>query len=196
MKIVQQEIFLIIKEIINRWDPIGLLEDGAPDDEYDFEILKITNQITDYNSIYDLSNYIYNLFLKMFGDEINSKAKERYECDKIAKCIFQKIQKQMGNKYKFYYLLKNFKCNDDIKILYHQKVYIIKDVIQYKKNFLLRVFSSEAKKTKRKYLFFENITNHNVQQFKTIEDLVMSALIDHQKLIDVLDDIVILNDNV
>lgn len=196
MKILQQEIFFIIKEIINKWDPIGLLDDGAPDDEYSYEILRIVNKITKYNSADDLSNYIYKLFLKMFGDEVNSKAKEKTECDKIAKCIFYQIQNQMGNKYKFYFLLRNFKLNGDIKILYDQKVYIIKDDTKFKKNFLLGIHPIKSNKTIRKYLFFENINNSKVQQFKTVDDLVMLALIDNQKLIDVLDDIVILNDNI
>jgi len=35
----------IVREVINDWDPMGLLETGAPDDEYEPEIKDITRFI-------------------------------------------------------------------------------------------------------------------------------------------------------
>ncbi|MFN7253241.1 MAG: hypothetical protein ACK4M9_21075 [Anaerobacillus sp.] len=35
------KLFNIVKKIVNDWDPIGLLP-SAPDDEYEFEVTRIT----------------------------------------------------------------------------------------------------------------------------------------------------------
>lgn len=83
----------IIKNHINNWDPVGLLEDGAPDCEYDPEIKRILNEVDCKSSSTELAVYIYDLFLKMFGDEVNTSAKEKQACENIAKLILTDINK-------------------------------------------------------------------------------------------------------
>lgn len=86
MKIDEIE-YNIIKEHINNWDPAWLLEDGAPDDEYNPEINRLVNEIKDINSTKELGKHIYDLFLKMFGDNTKTKARNLYECENIANLI-------------------------------------------------------------------------------------------------------------
>ncbi len=84
---IEERTYLIIKKVIDEWDPVGLLEDGAPDDEYNPEISRLVNEIKDIDSAKELGKHIYDLFLKMFGDDMNTKAKNLYECESIANLI-------------------------------------------------------------------------------------------------------------
>lgn len=59
----------IVGGIINELDPIGLLRQGAPSDEYDEEIKKITSLIKQYNDVVELGNAIYDIFVDSVGKE-------------------------------------------------------------------------------------------------------------------------------
>ena len=76
-----------IKEIVNRWDPIGLLA-HAPDDEYDFEIQSITNSVIEGMSEAEVGKIVYNVFANSFGE--NTFQKSIIECNRIAKEILSK----------------------------------------------------------------------------------------------------------
>ena len=89
---IEEKIYLIIKKVIDEWDPAWLLEDGAPEDEYDFESKEIADNIMNINNVELLKKYIYELFLKMFGDDTKTKAKNLYECEKIADLILIDIK--------------------------------------------------------------------------------------------------------
>ena len=70
-----------IKDIINGWDPVNLLE-TAPLDEYSYEISKIYDFICKEKITVDiLANNIYQIFLESFGD-VFIKSKE--DCIVIA----------------------------------------------------------------------------------------------------------------
>lgn len=91
METKKNDIYQIVKEIVDKWDPVWLLEDGAPNDEYDPEIKRIVNEMENITSREILSSYIYDLFEKMFGDDIVTKAQNFDSCDEISKQIYIKI---------------------------------------------------------------------------------------------------------
>lgn len=66
LKILEQ----IVKKHIDKWDPIGLLEMGAPNNEYDIEIAEIVRIAYRTNKVDELSEHIYKTFIKYFGNEI------------------------------------------------------------------------------------------------------------------------------
>lgn len=74
-----------IRKEINNWDPIGLLEIGAPKNEYEQEIVKISSKIMLENNKDKLGEIIYEIFLEMFDDCVFNKTIE--ECVEIAEKI-------------------------------------------------------------------------------------------------------------
>jgi hypothetical protein len=77
----------IIKTMIDKWDPYGLLAGGASDDEFNNEIKKIADKINSNSSINDIANIISNIFSNSFDD--NSFSVEN--CMEVAKKIKRKI---------------------------------------------------------------------------------------------------------
>lgn len=75
---------MIVKKIINEWDPIGLMG-HAPDDEYEIEITQIANMIYAADTVEIFADIIRNVFIQSFGDDIFIKTKE--ECIAIAEKI-------------------------------------------------------------------------------------------------------------
>ena len=74
-----------IKHIIDRWDPVGLLEIyHCPLDEYDGETRKIYDllQLRRDISIVDLSKCIYSIFVDSFGNDVFLK--KEADCIKVA----------------------------------------------------------------------------------------------------------------
>ena len=72
---------------IDEWDPIGLLITHAPADEYDSETKRIFDRLSELTStsIEALSNIIFEVFVKSFGDDILISGLD--ECKKIAEKI-------------------------------------------------------------------------------------------------------------
>ncbi|OBZ11523.1 hypothetical protein [Bacillus sp. FJAT-26390] len=61
----------LLTEVINNWDPIGLLAGGAPQNEYDIEINQIAQKsITCTNEI-ELAKLIYRVFNDMMGVKLD-----------------------------------------------------------------------------------------------------------------------------
>lgn len=58
--------FLLIKEVIDEWDPINLLS-HAPDDEYEPEIRDIVKQLPTVESVDELALVMNEIFVKWFG---------------------------------------------------------------------------------------------------------------------------------
>ena len=81
----------IIKQVIDSWDPVFLHDIGCPSDEYSIEITKISSKIESLNNSKDLGLHIYTVFLEMFGESTDTKARNLLECQKIAKKILDKI---------------------------------------------------------------------------------------------------------
>lgn len=61
--------YVNIKKIIDCWDPIDLLI-HAPSDEYHSEILEIENLLDSSKDIFDLTEGIYQVFVKSFGEDV------------------------------------------------------------------------------------------------------------------------------
>lgn len=72
-----------IKMIIDCWDPIDLLI-HAPSDEYHSEITEIEKLFISSKNISELTEGIYQVFVRSFGDCF---CKSRSECAVIAKKI-------------------------------------------------------------------------------------------------------------
>ena len=76
----------LIKSIIDRHDPMGLLSMGAPDDEYMPEIDRLVGIVREDMTGAELSRAIYDLFLDMFSQPI-----DRGLCDKMAQEILEEL---------------------------------------------------------------------------------------------------------
>lgn len=83
--------FVIVKEIIDEWDPINLLP-HAPDDEYESEIKDIVNQLYTVESSEGLAVVIHNVFVNWFGkDSLDSIHYTIPKCRPVAQKIWDKI---------------------------------------------------------------------------------------------------------
>lgn len=71
--------FLKLRTIINQHDPIGLLDIGAPEDEYESEVKTILVQLDYDMTEQQVHNLIYQEFLRWFGDESTAGPKEAYK---------------------------------------------------------------------------------------------------------------------
>lgn len=82
---------IIIKKYIDEWDPMELLEIGAPNDEYDTEVEMIIHQLQSSYDVSQLAKVIKDVFIEMFyvDEEIFSNEK----CMEIAKNILNEIKK-------------------------------------------------------------------------------------------------------
>ncbi|WP_341279092.1 hypothetical protein [Paenibacillus sp. FSL H8-0537] len=65
---------LVLTKVINNWDPVGLLEGGAPEDEYSIEIRKIVAQCSLCKSETDLAKLIYTVFNDKMSVKLNHLA--------------------------------------------------------------------------------------------------------------------------
>ena len=79
-----------IKNLIDEWDPIGLLSAGSPRDEYDAESREIFAMLQQPNNenLLNLSRIIYDTFLLSFGKDVFQKSVE--DCKPIAKQMILK----------------------------------------------------------------------------------------------------------
>ena len=67
-----------LRTIINMHDPIGLIEIGAPEDEYDPEVKTIIVQLENGMTVQQIHDLIYKEFLRWFGDKTTVGPKEVY----------------------------------------------------------------------------------------------------------------------
>lgn len=74
--------FQTLRKIVNKYDPMSLM-DIAPEDEYDIEVGKILANTYRLDSLIEIENIIYNIFVSNFGDDA-----------KVAKSIYKKIAKE------------------------------------------------------------------------------------------------------
>ena len=63
--------FIIVKKVIDKWDPYGFFKSNvpAPDNEYDIESREICNQITLESTQEYISLVIANVFTHAFGQK-------------------------------------------------------------------------------------------------------------------------------
>jgi hypothetical protein len=90
MKNEYKHIFSIVKGIIDKIDPIGLLSQGAPVDEYDEEIHKIVSGLRTCDNVEKIQKLIYNIFKESFGQETAGNISLYLEA---AKTIFKIIER-------------------------------------------------------------------------------------------------------
>lgn len=80
----------IVKEAIDKCDPIGLLNTGAPEDEYDSEIEEIAKKVVDCRNVEEIQNLIYETFVKWFDQNIAGEMEKYKEpAENIAKYILR-----------------------------------------------------------------------------------------------------------
>ncbi len=70
-------IFKNVQEIINNNDPVGLVDGGAPDDEYDNQVGQIVEALRTESDRVSLANKIESIFKSSFGEDCLS-GKEQY----------------------------------------------------------------------------------------------------------------------
>ena len=78
----------IIKNIVDDWDPIDILA-FSPNDEYHSEISEIEQLLCTTNSILELGDGIYHIFLRSFGEDVFHKSKS--DCIIIARAIMEAL---------------------------------------------------------------------------------------------------------
>ena len=90
-----------IKEIINSWDPIGLI-DFCPEDEYETEVKGIRNLVVNNKNIdkKSLAQEIRNIFEYYFSDKY--KSEQEIEEDIASKII------EKSKEYKLNFILPNY----------------------------------------------------------------------------------------
>ncbi len=69
MKSEYKSDFIFVKSVINKFDPINLLRQGAPEDEYHDEIQRIVSGLRMCNTKEEIQRLIYDVFQKSFGQE-------------------------------------------------------------------------------------------------------------------------------
>lgn len=64
-----------ILDIISSNDPMGLLEMGAPDDEYEDEALAIASILDECRNVQELNEKVFEIFTHFFGDTLDGADK-------------------------------------------------------------------------------------------------------------------------
>ena len=64
---MNQPLFQEVKDIINKYDPIGLLKMSSPVNEYDPECEMIVPKLIKANNIDEVHDMVYNTFVDMFN---------------------------------------------------------------------------------------------------------------------------------
>ena len=78
----------IVGSIIRAWDPYCLIAEGAPPDEFDSQIAKITAKVPSFRSSSDVASAVSAVFLASFGqDEMFSPS----DCSEPARQIFLEL---------------------------------------------------------------------------------------------------------
>ena len=83
--------FMELQTIINRHDPIGLIDMGAPEDEYEPEVKTIIVQLDSKMTEEQVHNLVYQEFLRWFDDESTTGPRDAYK--ELAKDIYNWTRK-------------------------------------------------------------------------------------------------------
>lgn len=90
MKKKYKKVMQLVKEVVDQWDPIGLLAFGCPPDEYNMEIECIVGIVAKDIDVDTLAVQINAIFQKFFGSDTFKRDFD--ECLKIAKTLNRKLQ--------------------------------------------------------------------------------------------------------
>ena len=74
----------IVKSVVDKADPIGLLGMCCPADEYDSEVERIFARIRKGMSVKDISDVIHAVFLEMFSESIDTKLCDTMACEMLS----------------------------------------------------------------------------------------------------------------
>ena len=74
----------IVKSVVDKADPMGLLELCCPADEYDSEIEMIFARIRKGMSADEIANVIHAVFFEMFGESIDNKLCDSMACKMLS----------------------------------------------------------------------------------------------------------------
>ena len=64
---MSQNLIEVVRQAINEDDPLGLLRDGCPEDEYDPEVGMIAVKLTKNMTVGQISSLIFSVFSYMFA---------------------------------------------------------------------------------------------------------------------------------
>ena len=88
----KKEILEIITKEIENWDPIKLIEMGAPKNEYEIEIKMIVSKMMNNFKINEMTDIIYEVFIEMFDEStFNNIDDFKNECKNASRNIFSKL---------------------------------------------------------------------------------------------------------
>jgi hypothetical protein len=74
---MEYNLFSKVKKIVDKYDIVGLLKMGAPEDEYNIESQRITTGLKNCHNILEIQELIYGVFIEFFGESMAGK-KESY----------------------------------------------------------------------------------------------------------------------
>ncbi len=80
----------IVRKVIHEWDPYRLLERGAPEDEWDNEILQIVGRINQVTSPASAARVISDVFTLAFQPDGFSPE----ECAHVGKRLFDALEEE------------------------------------------------------------------------------------------------------
>ena len=81
--------FSIIKQIVNDVDPIGLISGGAPEDEYESEIVSVISLINDKRDTNKVDQII-SIFNESFGQEVGDSKQYELMANKILQALSER----------------------------------------------------------------------------------------------------------
>ena len=74
----------IVKSVVDKADPIGLLGMCCPADEYDSEIEMIFARIRENMTVRELSDIIRAVFLEMFDESVDTNLCDTMACEMLS----------------------------------------------------------------------------------------------------------------
>ena len=75
-----------IRQVLGKADPLGLVQHGAPSDEYDQEVAKILAQLHRCETIDQLRKSVFAVFLESFGAETAGSERDYQD---LASALYQ-----------------------------------------------------------------------------------------------------------
>lgn len=96
IKIKWSEQYLRLEEIVNEWDPIGLIRGGAPKDEYDCLTTQLLSRLYGGEKVEDIRRFVFEELDEHFGYGLN-----KIRCDYKSRFI-EKTDKYVNKIWEWY----------------------------------------------------------------------------------------------
>lgn len=81
-----KKLFEEVAQLVNKADPLRLIQQGAPSDEYDQEIAKILAHLSKCETVDDLRRSVFAIFLESFG---STSAGSEADYQELASVLYQ-----------------------------------------------------------------------------------------------------------